>query len=196
MNEQGEWPAHGRETREWRQHGRRGARDDRMLRQIEVSLPPMIAALDYRPAPAVSLLVEEAARAVIALDAESRGVIQALGGLLLRTESVASSRIERVDASIDAYARAAAGIKSDESATSMVAATMALASFVVLVTGSKTRSEDLRAACSRVPFGARALAIVVDLTVENPTLRRIGDADVVTVAALDQLPIALQKVLA
>ncbi|UYO96696.1 DUF58 domain-containing protein [Microbacterium sp. M28] len=78
----------------------------------------------------------------------------------------------------------------------VLAATMALASFVVLVTGSKTRSEDLRAACSRVPFGARALAIVVDLTVENPTLRRIGDADVVTVAALDQLPIALQKVLA
>ncbi|MFC4140709.1 MULTISPECIES: DUF58 domain-containing protein [unclassified Microbacterium] len=78
----------------------------------------------------------------------------------------------------------------------VLAATMALASFVVLVTGSKTSTEDLRAACARVPFGARALAIVVDLRAENPTLRRIGDADVVTVAALEQLPIALQKVLA
>ncbi|MDR2999071.1 MAG: DUF58 domain-containing protein [Microbacterium sp.] len=78
----------------------------------------------------------------------------------------------------------------------VLAATMALASFVVLVTGSKTGTEDLRAACARVPFGARALAIVVDLRAENPTLRRIGDADVVTVAALEQLPIALQKVLA
>ncbi|UJP09187.1 DUF58 domain-containing protein [Microbacterium sp. KUDC0406] len=78
----------------------------------------------------------------------------------------------------------------------VLAATMPLASFVVLVTGSKTRTEDLRAACSRVPFGARALAIVVDLRAESPTLRRIGDADVVTVAALEQLPVALQKVLA
>ncbi|WP_243231949.1 DUF58 domain-containing protein [Microbacterium sp. CIAB417] len=78
----------------------------------------------------------------------------------------------------------------------VLAATMPLASFVVLVTGSKTSTEDLRAACSRVPFGARALAIVVDLRAENPTLRRIGDADVVTVAALEQLPLALQKVLA
>ena len=78
----------------------------------------------------------------------------------------------------------------------VLSATMALASFVVLVTGSRTRTEELRAACSRVPFGARALAIVVDLRAENPSLRRIGDADVVTVAALEQLPLALQKVLA
>ena len=78
----------------------------------------------------------------------------------------------------------------------VLSATMALASFVVLVTGSKTSTEDLRAACARVPFGARSLAIVVDLKAENPTLRRIGEADVVTVAALEQLPIALQKVLA
>ena len=78
----------------------------------------------------------------------------------------------------------------------VLSATMALASFVVLVTGSRTRTEDLRAACSRVPFGARSLAIVVDLKAENPSLRRIGEADVVTVAALEQLPIALRKVLA
>ena len=78
----------------------------------------------------------------------------------------------------------------------VMSATMPLASFVVLVTGSQASTEDLRAACSRVPFGARALAIVVDLRTESPTLRRIGDADVVTVAALEQLPIALQKVLA
>ncbi|NYG20276.1 Fic family protein [Agromyces hippuratus] len=101
-----------------------------MLRQIDVSLPPTIASLDYRPAPDVAALIEQSARAVVALDADSRGVIQALGGLLLRTESVASSRIERVDASIDAYARAAAGLKSDESATSMVAATTALAQMI------------------------------------------------------------------
>ncbi|MGF2949120.1 DUF58 domain-containing protein [Microbacterium alcoholitolerans] len=78
----------------------------------------------------------------------------------------------------------------------VLAATMPLASVVVLVCGSSTRSEDLRQACSRLPFGAKALAVVVQSGLEQPALRRIAEADVVTVGALDQLPLALQKVLA
>ncbi len=73
--------------------------------------------------------------------------------------------------------------------------TMPLASVVVLVCGSKVRTDDLRLACSRLPFGARVLAVVADRTATAPALRRIGDADVVTVGALEQLPLALQKVL-
>ncbi|WP_175986762.1 DUF58 domain-containing protein [Microbacterium tenebrionis] len=78
----------------------------------------------------------------------------------------------------------------------VIAATMPLASVVVLVCGSKVSNEDLRVACSRLPFGARVIAVVTDTAVEVPALRRIGDADVVSVGALDQLPLALQKVLA
>lgn len=78
----------------------------------------------------------------------------------------------------------------------VLAASMPLASIVVLVCGSKVRTEDLRLACSRLPFGARVLAIVTDSSVTSPALRRIGEADVVTVGALDQIPLALQKVLA
>ena len=78
----------------------------------------------------------------------------------------------------------------------IVAAKMPLASVVVLVCGSKVRTDDLRLACSRLPYGARVLAVVADTRVASPALRRIGDADVVTVGALDQVPLALQKVLA
>lgn len=78
----------------------------------------------------------------------------------------------------------------------VLAATMPLASIVVLVCGSSVRVEDLRQACARMPFGARALAVVVESGREQPALRRIGEADVVTIGALDQLPLALQKVLA
>ena len=53
----------------------------------------------------------------------------------------------------------------------------------------------LRVACSRLPYGARTLAVVAD-SGASPSLRRIADADVVTVGALDQLPGALRKVLA
>lgn len=77
-----------------------------------------------------------------------------------------------------------------------LAATMPHASVVVLVCGSTVRSEDLRVACSRMPFGARALAVVVQGGLDQPSLRKIGEADVVTIGALDQLPIALQRVLA
>lgn len=78
----------------------------------------------------------------------------------------------------------------------VIAATMPLASVVVLICGSKVSNEDLRIACSRLPFGARIMAIVADTSVEIPALRRIGDADVVSVGTLEQIPLALQKVLA
>ena len=78
----------------------------------------------------------------------------------------------------------------------VISATMPLASVVVLVCGSKVSNENLRRACSRLPFGARVIAIVADETVEMPALRRIADADVVSVGNLEQLPLALQKVLA
>ncbi|MGL4254733.1 MAG: DUF58 domain-containing protein, partial [Microbacterium sp.] len=77
----------------------------------------------------------------------------------------------------------------------VVAATLPLASVVVMVCGSGVDANSLRAACARLPFGARTLALVAD-SGASPSLRRIADADVVTVGALDQLPAALRKVLA
>lgn len=77
-----------------------------------------------------------------------------------------------------------------------VAATLPLASVVVIVCGSEVDAAHLRTACSRVPFGARVLVLVASSGLESPTLRRIADADVVSVGALDQLPGALRRVLA
>ncbi|KDA05438.1 hypothetical protein DC31_16965 [Microbacterium sp. CH12i] len=78
----------------------------------------------------------------------------------------------------------------------VIAATMPLASVVVLVCGSKVSNDDLRRACARLPFGARVIAIVADTTVEMPSLRKIADANVVSVGTLEQIPLALQRVLA
>lgn len=76
-----------------------------------------------------------------------------------------------------------------------VAATLPLASVVVLLCGSRVDANELRTACSRLPFGARILVVVAD-SGAAPSLRRIGDGDVITVGALDQLAGALRKVLA
>ena len=77
-----------------------------------------------------------------------------------------------------------------------LAATLPLASVVVLVCGSRVDANDLRTACSRLPFGARVIAVVAGPADSSPALRRIGEADVVTLGALEQLPNALRKVLA
>lgn len=70
------------------------------------------------------------------------------------------------------------------------------AAVAVIVTGSEADAADLRLACSRLPYGVRVLAVVADLRVDAPSLRRVGEADVVTVGALDQLGRAVRKVLA
>lgn len=76
-----------------------------------------------------------------------------------------------------------------------VAAHAPQAAVAVLVTGAKADAADLRIACARLPYGVRVLAVVADASVDSPALRRIGDADVVTIGALDQLPSAVRKVL-
>ena len=109
---------------------RGGTREDRMLREITVSLPPMIARRDVPFSAALASKVESAVQEITALDNSAGETLDALGVLLLRTESVASSKIERVQASLEDYARALHGIKTNPSAVSMVAATRALTPMV------------------------------------------------------------------
>ncbi|WP_245570327.1 DUF58 domain-containing protein [Microbacterium luticocti] len=82
-----------------------------------------------------------------------------------------------------------------EALAGQVAAAVALASIVVLVCGSTVDASRLRLACSRLPYGARVLAVRAEPGAA-PAMRRIGEASVVTVGALDELPAALRKVLA
>jgi fido (protein-threonine AMPylation protein) len=120
------WPPHEHETRPWRQAHRGGTKDDRMLREVTVSLPPLIADQGISVDPTLAADLESAMREITALDGTQGADLEALGVLLLRTESVASSKIEAVEASLDDYARALHGIRSNTSAVSMVAATTAL----------------------------------------------------------------------
>ncbi len=110
------WPRHRHETRAWQQASRGGAKEDRMLRKITVSLPPLIADQDLSLGSELATDVESAMREISKLDATHGADLDALGVLLLRTESVASSKIEAVEASLDDYARALHGIRTNSSA--------------------------------------------------------------------------------
>ena len=128
---------HGRRVVSWQQSQRGGGREDRMMRQTTVRLPPMIA--DYQPrlGSLVAAESEGALAAIAQLDAEHGPDLAALSTLLLRAESVASSKIERIEASVEDFARAAHGIRSNPSATSMVASADALNDLILSVEGGQ-----------------------------------------------------------
>lgn len=121
---------HARELRPWQQTYRGGTREDRTLREVEVWLPPHIVDLDPAIPSGLGATMDNALRAIARLD-ETHGVhLASLSTLLLRAESVASSKIEHVQASIEDYARALHGIKANPSAVSMVASTRALGDLI------------------------------------------------------------------
>jgi len=105
-----------------------------MLREVTVSLPPRIADRTISVDSPLAANLESAMREIAALDGVHGADLDALGVLLLRTESVASSKIEAIEASLDDYARALHGIRANSSAVSMVAATTALGSLIGQVT--------------------------------------------------------------
>jgi Fic family protein len=137
-----DWPAHRREVRPWRQLHRAGTRDDRILQEITVCLPPLIAERTLSLDGTLVADLEAAMRQITALDAAHDSTLRALGLLLLRTESVASSKIESVEASLDDYARALHGIRANSSAVSMAAATAALDTMIRNVSPGRSITLD------------------------------------------------------
>lgn len=150
---------HGRNIMPWRQSVRGGTAEDRRLDRIEVWLPPRIADVDLPMTSRLAAEMEEALGAVKVLDNEHGAHLTSLSTLLLRAESVASSKIEHEEASMDDFARALHGNRSNHSATMMVASAEALADLIDSV--AEGRDVDL----TRI---TRAHAILMS---EDPTER-------------------------
>ena len=119
-------PPHEQQEVPWRQTHRGGTIDDRKLRSVAVSIPPDIERINPELPNAVLAECDDAVRTIASLD-ETRGDhLRPLITLLLRAESVASSKIEHEDATIEDFARALHGVKANSSATSMAAAAGAM----------------------------------------------------------------------
>ena len=123
-----DWPAHTSQTRPWRSQGRSGNREDRTLTDVTMTIPPTISHLDYTAAGDVARLHEDAIIAVARLEAGFGQHLAPLADFLLRSESVASSKIEHVDADWRGFAKAITGAKTSDNARSQLAATRALSS--------------------------------------------------------------------
>lgn len=120
------WPVHEQAVRPWHQGQRGGTRADRMYSEVTVSLPPLIAERSVLVDTGLAVEMESALAQIVALDQTHGDQLEALSVLLLRTESVASSKIESVEASLDDFARALHGSRANASAWSMAAAASAL----------------------------------------------------------------------
>ncbi|WP_269928025.1 Fic family protein [Kocuria massiliensis] len=125
--------AHGERVVEWRQSQRGGSREDRMLRHTTVSLPPKIADFSPKIPSSIAMRTDSALTAITQLDSSYGHHLASLSSLLLRAESVASSKIEHIEASLEDFAKASHGEKSNASATSMVASAKALNSLITSV---------------------------------------------------------------
>jgi Fic family protein len=135
-----DWEPTGKEMLPWRQLQRGGTREDRMLSEIEAAIPPFIAGLTYG---LTGVQIQESERALIeigGMDAEASGTSAEMARFMIRTESVASSKIERVTASVEDFARAIGGSRANSSANSMVSASAAIG-LMVEAAGTKSRIE-------------------------------------------------------
>lgn len=127
--------AHEKRIVPWQQAQKGGTREDRMVREVSVSLPPRLSRYVPELPQAVTTLAEAALSAITRLDSTHGENLAALSLLLLRAESVASSKIEYVEASLEDFARAVHGSRSNAAATSMVASAAALDALITSVDG-------------------------------------------------------------
>ncbi|RYY43804.1 MAG: Fic family protein [Actinomycetales bacterium] len=125
-----DWEPHARVVVPWRQQVERGPRADRVLREIEVREPPRIAGAHYDADRPLASSMANALAGLRQLDGSHGRRLRALNRLLLRTESVASSKIENIEASLADYGKAVLGARSSASAVSMAAATDALTGII------------------------------------------------------------------
>jgi Fic family protein len=119
-------PPHENRTVTWQQSQRAGTKEDRMTREVTVSLPPLLAQITLTVPDGMTEELRQAHNAVVETDARYGHALTALNTFLIRTEGVASSKIEHVEASAMDYALALAGNHGNASAIAMVDAGSAI----------------------------------------------------------------------
>lgn len=91
------WPAISYEHFEWNSIGR-PPRADRLIRSYAAAVPPFIAGASVRPGAAAAAALDAATTEIVRLDTEVGTDLLNVAGALLRSESVASSKIEQLNA--------------------------------------------------------------------------------------------------
>lgn len=121
------WPAVAYERRSWhwQQHGARPPRADRTLGDYQSAVPPSIGQRAVRLGRPLAETARAAEHAIVAFDVSAPFDLSSLAGALLRSESVASSKIEQLDVSQRDLGIALLGESGASTAAAQVAANVA-----------------------------------------------------------------------
>ncbi|MDI2031703.1 Fic family protein [Saccharopolyspora sp. TS4A08] len=144
------WPAAEHRTVDWKTdpdqfiNGKRPNYADRMLVEITVEVPPKIAHLDARLPAELAERCRHGEAEITRLDALYGAHPVGISSFLVRSESVASSRIEQVYADPEDVARASINEEASRAALTTAAAARAMSTLV-----SRQRADD--------PFSETAL---------------------------------------
>lgn len=117
-------PHHLVRRQPWRSES--GPREDRDFTSFEAYVPPEIASIEPSVPGLIISQSETALDEISRLDAEYGTRLAPLSGMMLRTEAIASSKIEDEHATVEDYLRAFYGNRSNRSALAMVHATDAI----------------------------------------------------------------------
>lgn len=115
------WPPIGFERLPWRASGRASSRADRLFRAYDAAIPPRIADLTPHLGPVAVTALSAATAAIATLDARAELDVGPLWAQLLRSESVASSKIERIYTKQAELAAALAGAPASKAARDVAA---------------------------------------------------------------------------
>ena len=137
-----DWVACTYKSVPWRQQVRAGSKDDRLVRSLRVCIPTEIASRTFNLDSKLISKSESAISAISKLDSAHGDTLESLDRLLIRAESIASSKIENLHATSEEYARALYGNNSNASAVAMVAGTNALTALIASVDASKKVTES------------------------------------------------------
>ncbi len=113
-----------------------------MVRSLRVCIPAEIASRTFSLDSQLISKSESAISAISNLDSAHGDALESLDRLLIRAESIASSKIENLHATSEEYARALYGNNSNASAVAMVAGTNTLTALIASVDASKKVTES------------------------------------------------------
>lgn len=137
----GSIPAIEFEDQEWDWRGvRASSRHDRTFRHYQSAIPVDIADIDLRIGRTAAINLNEAAVAVAALESDPNIRFMDTAGALLRSESVGSSRIERLDADARTLGLAAIGEAGRRSVATQVWANVRAMQAAIAIAGPEPMS--------------------------------------------------------
>lgn len=123
------------------EYGRRPPAEDREFRSFNASLPPRIASTKFSFDREAEGTLVAATLEIAALEASAMSDVSAISGFLLRSESQSSSKIERIYASRDDFARAMVGEDAPAAALEMARSAAAVSALISASGGGASVTE-------------------------------------------------------